>query len=104
VLNLTHIPTTADADMPPPPLSAPDAAASDGREEGWDAKIDESEEVASGNGGGNGRGGFASFLYAVLCIAGFLFVIPSDALGCDTHRRQEAPPRMICTGLSTRQK
>ncbi|KAH9957857.1 hypothetical protein BGW80DRAFT_187970 [Lactifluus volemus] len=77
VLNLTRIPTTADADIPPPPLSAPDAA-ENGDEGQVDAKIDESEKGASGKSGGGG--GFASFLHAALCIAGFLFVIPSGAL------------------------
>jgi hypothetical protein len=87
VLNLTRIPTTADADMPPPPLlfSAPDAAASDDGGGGSDAKIDESEWVATGKSGGDGYGGFASFLHAALYISRFLFVIPSSPLVCDTQ-------------------
>jgi hypothetical protein len=56
--------------------SAPDAAESDGGEA--DVKIDESEKGASGKSGGGSR--FASFLHVELCIAGFLFVIPSGAL------------------------
>ena len=80
VLNLTRIPTTAGADMPLPPLSAPDAAAGDGGGGGSDAKIDESEGAATGKSGGGGHGRFASFLHAALCISGFLFVIPSGAL------------------------
>ncbi|KAH9954048.1 hypothetical protein BGW80DRAFT_439716 [Lactifluus volemus] len=71
VLNLTHVPITADADMPPPsPLfSVPDVAASDDGG-GSDAKIDESEWVATGKSGGDGHGGFASFLHAALCFSG----------------------------------